>query len=242
VRSETHTGMDLRKKILIVEDDEDIALSLKYNLEKEGGYLVQTAADGEAGLRAASQRTPDLVLLDLNLPGVDGLSVCKQLRRDAATSGVPIVMLTARVEETDRIVGLELGADDYITKPFSMKEMLARIRAVLRRSERGASEPAVYEDGLISLDAASHMLRVQGQEVSLTRKEFDLLAALVGSRGRVLSRDQLLQRVWGYDYFGETRTVDVHIRRLRKKLGRAAQGRIETVVGVGYRFRASPEP
>ena len=242
MRTEAHAGTDLRKRILIVEDDEDIALSLKYNLEKEGGYLVQTAHDGEGGLRAAAQKTPDLVLLDLNLPGVDGLSVCKQLRREAATSGVPIVMLTARVEETDRIVGLELGADDYITKPFSMKEMLARVRAVLRRAERSASEPAVFEDDLISLDTASHILKVQGKEVTLTRKEFDLLAALVGGRGRVLSRDQLLQRVWGYDYFGETRTVDVHIRRLRKKLGRAAQGRIETVVGVGYRFRSASEP
>jgi DNA-binding response OmpR family regulator len=147
------------------------------------------------------------------------------------------MMLTARVEESDTIVGLELGADDYITKPFSMKEILARARAVLRRSESPAEEASTYSDGLIHLDPSSHILMVQGAEVTLTRKEFDLLTTLVGNRGRVMSRDQLLERVWGHGYFGETRTVDVHIRRLRKKLGKPAQDGIETVVGVGYRFR-----
>jgi two-component system, OmpR family, alkaline phosphatase synthesis response regulator PhoP len=231
--------MDLRKRILIVEDDDDIALSLKYNLEKEGGYVVATAGDGDAGLRAASQRPPDLVILDLNLPGMDGLSLCKAIRRGAATSNVPIMMLTARIEESDKIVGLEIGADDYVTKPFSMREILARTRAILRRRERVGEDADVYADDLIHLDPASHILRVDGKEVSLTRKEFDLLAALVKNRGRVLNRDQLLQRVWGHEYFGETRTVDVHIRRLRKKLGKPAQDRIETIVGVGYRFRIS---
>jgi DNA-binding response OmpR family regulator len=230
--------MDLRKRILIVEDDEDIALSLKYNLEKEGGYLVQTEADGEGGLRAASQRTPDLVLLDLNLPGLDGLSVCKQLRREPATAGVPIVMLTARVEETDRIVGLELGADDYITKPFSMKEILARARAVLRRTGRTPAGPEGYTDGVLRVEPSSRTVTVRGAVVPLTRKEFNLLVALIEARGRVLSRDQLLERVWGHAFYGETRTVDVHVRRLRQKLGAELHDSIATVIGVGYRFHA----
>src|SRR5213592_3886388 len=186
--------MDLRKRILIIEDDEDIALSLKYNLEREGGYSVATTGDGEAGLRAASQKPPDLVILDLSLPGLDGLSVCKAIRRTPSTAEVPIMMLTARIEESDKIVGLEIGADDYVTKPFSMREILARTRAILRRGERGADDPAVYSDDLIHLDPAGHILRVAGREVSLTRKEFDLLAALVKNRGRVMSRDQLLQK------------------------------------------------
>ena len=229
--------MDSRKHILIIEDDEDIALSLKYNLEKEGGYAVRTTSDGESGLRAVSQAPPDLVILDLNLPGMDGLSVCKQLRKQAAAASIPIMMLTARIEESDKIVGLELGADDYITKPFSMKEILARTRAVLRRTDRPSEDAAVFNDGLIHLDPAGHILRVSKKEVPLTRKEFDLLTTLVGNQGRVLSRNQLLERVWGHGYYGETRTVDVHIRRLRKKLGKPAQDMIETVVGVGYRFR-----
>ena len=233
--------MDLRRQVLIIEDDDDIALSLKYNLEKEGGFKVETASDGESGLRAAALQKPDLVILDLNLPGTDGLSVCRTLRREAATSAVPIMMLTARIEETDKIVGLELGADDYVTKPFSMREILARTRAVLRRSERGAEEAPSYTDDLIQVDPASRLLRVGGRSVALTRKEFDLLAALVASRGRVLTRDQLLERVWGQAYYGETRTVDVHIRRLRQKLGAPAEERIETVIGVGYRYR-SPFP
>ncbi len=232
--------MDLRRRILIIEDDEDIALSLKYNFEKEGGYQVETAHDGEAGLQAAARQTPDLVILDLNLPGVDGLSVCKSLRARPATAAAPIIMLTARVEESDKIVGLELGADDYITKPFSMKEILARARAVLRRSDRAPEEPLAYADALLSLDTAARIVRVRGKEVALTRKEFDLLAALVESRGRVLTRDQLLEKVWGQAFYGETRTVDVHVRRLRKKLGEPAQDRIETVIGVGYRFQGSP--
>jgi two-component system alkaline phosphatase synthesis response regulator PhoP len=232
--------MDLRKKILIVEDDEDIALSLKYNFEREGGYVVEVAPTGERGLELAS-RGFDLVILDLTLPDMDGLSVCTALRRGRGPADVPVIMLTARVEESDKIVGLEIGADDYVTKPFSIKELVARARALLRRAEARGSAPedrAVYADDALRLDPAARELRVHGRPVELTRKEFDLLAALIAGRGRVLTREQLLQKVWGYEYFGETRTVDVHVRRLRKKLGAAAQERIETIIGVGYRFRA----
>ena len=229
--------MEVRKRVLIIEDDEDITLSLRYNLEKEGGYIVQTATDGEKGLRAAGQKPPDVIILDLNLPGMDGLSVCRILRKRPESQDVPIIMLTARVEESDKIVGLEIGADDYITKPFSMREILARVRAVLRRHERVLEHPGIYSDELFYLDPSSHILTVEKKEVPLTKKEFDLLAALVANKGRVMSRDQLLQKVWGYEYPGETRTVDVHVLRLRAKLGKPAQDRIETVVGVGYRFR-----
>jgi DNA-binding response OmpR family regulator len=232
-------SVDLRKRILIIEDDEDIVLSLKYNLEKEGGYVVATAGDGETGLKMISQRPPHLVILDLNLPGIDGLSICRSIREKPESAGVPIMMLTARIEESDKVVGLEIGADDYVTKPFSMKEILARVRAVLRRRDRPPEEGEAYSDDLISLDPASRIVRVGGREVTLTRKEFDLLATLVRSRGRVLNRDQLLQKVWGYEYFGETRTVDVHVRRLRQKLGKPGQDRIETIVGVGYRYRGA---
>lgn len=233
----TRRDLDVRRRVLVVEDDEDIAFSLKYNLEKECGFVVEVARDGESGLRAAARAAPDLVILDLNLPGMDGLSVCRALRAHASTATLPIMMLTARVGESDTIVGLELGADDYITKPFSMKEILARARAVLRRRDRPPGEPVAYSDGTLSIDADAHIVLVDGRELALTRREFDLLAALVASRGRVLTRDQLLERVWGQAFYGETRTVDVHIRRLRKKLGEPAAGSIETIIGVGYRFR-----
>jgi DNA-binding response OmpR family regulator len=225
------------KRILVVEDDADIALSLRYNLEREGGYAVRVAADGERALHEAERDPPDAVLLDLNLPGMDGLEVCRQLRKRAGTARVPIVMVTARVSEGERVTGLDEGADDYVTKPFSVKEVLARLRAVLRRAP---GDDEVLEDGPLRVDVASRDVRVDGTFVSLTRKEFDLLADLMRNRGRVLTRERLLERVWGYDYPGETRTVDVHIRRLRQKLGPAAEARIETVVGVGYRYR-TPE-
>jgi DNA-binding response OmpR family regulator len=225
------------KRILVVEDEADIALSLRYNLEREGGYAVSVAADGERALAEAEKAPPDAVLLDLNLPGMDGLEVCRQLRRRPSTARVPILMITARVGEGERVTGLDEGADDYVTKPFSIKEVLARLRAVLRRT--GADEGEVLEDGALRLDLASREVHVEGTPVVLTRKEFDLLADLLRHRGRVLTRERLLERVWGYDYPGETRTVDVHVRRLRQKLGAAAESRIETVVGVGYRYRAS---
>jgi DNA-binding response OmpR family regulator len=223
-------------RILLIEDDADIAFTLEYNLKKEGGHSVVTARDGETGLREAFGRPPDLVLLDLNLPGMDGIEVYRKMRSKRETSRVPVIMLTARAAEGDKIAGLDLGADDYITKPFSMKEVLARVRAVLRR--RGTEEgDEVLEEGPLTLALAERRVLVEGKEVTLTRKEFDLLVDLVRNRGRVLTREKLLERVWGYDYPGETRTVDVHIRRLRKKLGPPTERAIETVVGVGYRFR-----
>ncbi len=224
-------------RICIIEDDEDIALSLKYNLEKEGGYQVATYGDGETGMRETLRRAPDLVVLDLNLPGMDGIEVCRQLRAEPATTAVPIIMLTARVEESDKVQGLEIGADDYVTKPFSVKEVIARIRAVLRRSKNQERDEEALTAGVLSLDLAARRVDVDGRDVSLTRREFDFLADLMRHRGRVRTRERLLEQVWGYIHTGETRTVDVHVRQLRKKLGPPADTYIETVVGVGYRFR-----
>lgn len=227
------------KRILLIEDDADIGLSIKYNLERDGAYSVETVSNGESGLKRALEAPPALILLDLNLPGMDGLEVCRALRKRPETASLPIIMLTARVGESERVAGLDLGGDDYITKPFSVKEVIARVRAVLRRSEGGSPEDEVLVDGPIRVEREARRVLVEGVEVPLTRKEFDLLADLMRSRGRVLTRERLLEKVWGYDYPGETRTVDVHIRRLRKKLGRALENRIETVVGVGYRFRSA---
>jgi DNA-binding response OmpR family regulator len=225
-------------RILIVEDDTDIALSLRLKLERDGGYEVATTTDGTAGMREALDRPPDLVLLDVNLPGMDGFEICRRLRKEPATSAVPIIMLTARIDETDRVAGLEFGADDYITKPFSPKEALARVRAVLRRSARHDDEAESLADAPLRIDVPARSARVDDRDLGLTRKEFDLLAELLRQRGRVLTRERLLETVWGYDYPGETRTVDVHVRRLRQKLGTPVDERIETVVGVGYRYRS----
>ena len=225
------------ERILIIEDDADIALSIKYSMERDGSYAVAVAGDGETGVAEARRSVPDLVLLDLNLPGMDGVEVCRVLRRDAATADIPIVMLTARVQEQDKIGGLDVGADDYITKPFSLKELVARVRAVLRRSSAKTDGPGTMVRGPLALDEARRRVTVGGEEVRLTRKEFDLLADLMRRPGLVLTREKLLARVWGYDHPGATRTVDVHVRQLRKKLGPLAAAAIETVVGVGYRFR-----
>ena len=225
-------------RILIIEDDADIALSIKYSMERDGSYVVAVASDGETGVAEARRTGPDLVLLDLNLPGMDGVEVCRLLRRDAETADIPIVMLTARVQEQDKIGGLDVGADDYITKPFSLKELLARVRAVLRRASARADGPRTMIRGPLALDEARRRVTVDGDEVRLTRKEFDLLADLMRRPGLVLTREKLLARVWGYDHPGATRTVDVHVRQLRKKLGPLAAAAIETVVGVGYRFRS----
>ena len=226
------------KRILVIEDDPDIALSLRLKLERDGGFSVATAEDGAAGLRLAIDQPPDLVLLDVNLPGMDGFEVCRHLRKNPVTAATPVIMLTARLDESDRVSGLDLGADDYITKPFSPKEALARIRAVLRRSERADAPPEALADGALRIDIGARRAEVMGRDLTLTRKEFDLLVELIRQRGRVLTRERLLETVWGYDYPGETRTVDVHVRRLRQKLGSPIDERVETVVGVGYRYRS----
>jgi phosphate regulon transcriptional regulator PhoB len=224
-----------RERILLVEDEPDIAEVLQYNLEKEG-FQVEIAHRGDAGFEAVRREAPDLVLLDLMLPGLDGLELTRLLKREPATARVPIVMLTARGEEVDRIVGLELGADDYISKPFSPREVVLRVKAVLRRLQPGEPAEEVLELGGIQLDIAGHQLRVDGEEVPLTATEFRLLRLLMERGGRVQTRGQLLSDVWGYAEDIDSRTVDTHIRRLRRKLGSEAD-RIETVIGVGYRLR-----
>ena len=224
-----------RERILLIEDEPDIAEVLQYNLEKEG-FQVETARRGDVGLEAIRREVPDLLLLDLMLPGIDGLELTRILKRDNVTSRLPIVMLTARGEEVDRIVGLELGADDYISKPFSPREVVLRVKAVLRRlqPEEGPSER--LDVGGIELDVAAHQMRVRGREIPLTATEFRLLRLLMERAGRVQTRGQLLSDVWGYAEDIDSRTVDTHIRRLRRKLGPEAD-RIETVIGVGYRLK-----
>jgi two-component system phosphate regulon response regulator PhoB len=224
-----------RERILLIEDEPDIAEVLQYNLEKEG-FEVEGARRGDAGLEAVRREPPDLVLLDLMLPGLDGLEVTRILKRDAATARLPIVMLTAKGEEVDRIVGLELGADDYISKPFSPREVVLRVKAVLRRLHQDETASERLEVGGIQIDVAGHQLRVRGKEVPLTATEFRLLRLLLERAGRVQTRGQLLTDVWGYAEDIDSRTVDTHIRRLRRKLGPEAD-RIETVIGVGYRLR-----
>jgi two-component system phosphate regulon response regulator PhoB len=225
-----------RERILVIEDEPDIAEVLQYNLEKEG-FEVETARRGDTGFDAVRRDSPDLVLLDLLLPGIDGLELTRMLKRDPTTSRLPIVMLTARGEEVDRIVGLELGADDYISKPFSPREVVLRVKAVLRRFQQEESAAELIELGGIELDISAHQLRVRGREVPLTATEFRLLRLLLERCGRVQTRAQLLSDVWGYAEDIDSRTVDTHIRRLRRKLGAEAE-RIETVIGVGYRLRS----
>lgn len=224
-----------RERILLIEDEPDIAEVLQYNLGKEG-FDVEVAKRGDSGLEAIRREPPDLVLLDLMLPGVDGLELTRMLKRDAATARLPIVMITARSEELDRIVGLELGADDYISKPFSPREVVLRVKAVLRRRQPEESAGDRLELGGIQLDVGGHQLRVHGKEIPLTATEFRLLRMLMERNGRVQTRGQLLSDVWGYAEDIDSRTVDTHIRRLRRKLGSEAD-RIETVIGVGYRLR-----
>ena len=229
----------MAKPVLIIEDDPDIAEGVRFNLEREG-LAARVALTGEAGLAAAldTKKPPSLIILDLMLPGMSGMELCRRLRREPATRRTPIIMLTARVDETDRIAGLDLGADDYITKPFSVKELMARVRAVLRRADE-ASAPS-YEDARLSIDFADMRVTCDGSQVKLTRKEFALLEMLSRASKRVATRQQILDNVWGYEYYGDTRTLDVHIRRLRQKLG-ACGDCIETVVGVGYRFVGCPK-
>jgi two-component system, OmpR family, alkaline phosphatase synthesis response regulator PhoP len=224
----------MNQHILIIEDEPDIAESLRYNFERDG-FKPQIAESGEKGLRLALNEAgaPSLIILDLMLPGMNGMELCRRLRREPQTRKTPIIMLTAKASEADKIAGLELGADDYIVKPFSVKEVLARVRAVLRRTDENAV--ARYEDEKLSIDFEDMRVVCGGQQVKLTRKEFALLTNLAKNAGRVATRQNLLDNVWGYSYFGDTRTLDVHIRRLRQKLGDCADC-IETVVGVGYRF------
>ena len=224
----------MQQNILIIEDDADIAESLQYNLRREG-YRPTIAESGEKGLRLAldEKNAPSMIILDLMLPGMTGMELCRRLRRESQTKLTPIIMLTAKAAEGDKIAGLEVGADDYIVKPFSIKEVIARVRAVLRRSEK-ENEPK-YADDKLTVDFADMRVICEGSDVRLTRKEFALLTHLIQNTGRVAARQQLLDNVWGYSYFGDTRTLDVHIRRLRQKLGNCG-GCVETVVGIGYRF------
>lgn len=243
----------MARKILVVDDEAILVETIAYNLE-QAGYQVTTAADGASALEAAHRELPDLIVLDLMLPEMDGLEVCRQLRRESATAQTPIIMLTAKSDEIDKVVGLEVGADDYVTKPFGRRELLARVRALLRRSEypvaveEKSAESSVEEVprvsrelvvGPLRIDLAGRRINCRGQEMELQPKQFDLLTYLVRNRGTVLTRDQLLHNVWGYDYAGDTRTVDVHVRWLREKLEEdpANPKLIQTVRGVGYAFR-----
>ena len=220
------------RNILIIEDETDVADLLSLNLRK-AGFRVSTAGDGASGLQKARDDRPDFIILDLMLPKMAGLEVCRILKSDAATARMPILMLTAKAEEIDRIVGLEFGADDYVTKPFSPREIVLRIRAIFRRGEKAEESLSA---GPISIDPARHEVRVNGRQVHLTSLEFKLLRALMQRRGRVQERDRLLNDVWGYESVIDTRTVDTHVRRLREKLGKAGDA-VETVRGFGYRLR-----
>jgi two-component system alkaline phosphatase synthesis response regulator PhoP len=234
----------INQRILVIEDEINIQELIKYNLEKNG-YKVILADNGIAGLNEAVENVPDLILLDLMLPGLDGLEVCKRLRMEKRTKKIPIFMLTAKSEELDKVLGLELGADDYITKPFSIKELIARIRAAMRRLEGDRDvETKVDESNRIlkvkdiEIDSDKYEVRKNGERLALTLKEFELLKMLIENEGKVMTRDFLLDKIWGYDYVGETRTVDVHIRHLRQKIKdeEGINQMIETIRGVGYRF------
>ena len=226
-------------KILIVDDEEHILELLKFNV-KNAGYEVVTANNGIDALKIAKEEKPSLVLLDLMIPGMDGFDVCKEIKKNKETSNTSIIMLTAKGEELDKILGLELGADDYITKPFSIRELLARIKAVLRRSSisKVDKEEICYEKGRFKIDFERHEVLINDERIDVTLKEFELLEMLIKNRGKILRREMLLDKIWGYEYIGETRTVDVHIRYLRKKIEEDDKNPklIETIRGVGYRF------
>ncbi len=228
------TKARVRPKILVVDDEPDALELIEFNL-KSSGFDVLTAADGEAALSLARTHAPDLILLDLMLPEVDGLEVCKILRRDSATSNLLIVMVTAKAAEMDRVLGLELGADDYVTKPFSPRELVLRVKNLLRRRSAPDEKVERVQLGDLTIDLPRHLVSVQGKSVDLTATEFKLLSVLAQRRGRVQSRERLLHDVWNYENAIDTRTVDTHMRRLREKLGKAARF-LDTVRGVGYRF------
>jgi DNA-binding response OmpR family regulator len=225
-----------KHRVLIVEDELDIAGLIKHTLERGGEASAEIVGSGDAALKSVIERPPDLMILDLNLPAMSGVDVCRIIRSRADLPHVPIIMLTARTSEDDRVLGLEQGADDYITKPFSLRELTARVRAVLRRRDNGESRrPANYTGQRLTADFDAIAVAVDGEQVRLTRREFELLQYLVQNKNRVVSRDRLLERVWGYERLVETRSVDVHVGRLRSKL-RGAGRQIETVIGLGYRF------
>lgn len=224
----------VEQTILVIEDEQDILDLVDFNL-KQAGFKVLPAKDGLEGLRLAQGEKPDLIVLDLMLPGLDGKEICRRIRQDETLRSTPVIMLTALTSEVDRIVGFEIGADDYLTKPFSPRELILRIKAVLRRRRPPAEASPLRFPGLV-IDAARHRVEVEGREAALTITEFNLLSCLAANAGRVLTRDTLLDKVWGFSFEGYGRTVDTHIRRLRQKLGPAAR-LIETVRGLGYRFR-----
>ena len=224
------------KKILVVEDEADILHLVTHYLEKEG-FRLRTAGTGVQALTLVKEERPDLIILDLMLPELDGLEVCKKIRMNADTAMIPILMLTAKAEESDTVIGLELGADDYVTKPFSPKALVARVKALLRRMDRGAGgAESIHRYNSLVIDLSRHEVKVQDREVQLTAKEFGLLEHLVRNMGRVLTRDVLLNAVWGYDYYGTTRTVDVHVRRLKQKIP-LLHDAIVSVKSLGYKLR-----
>lgn len=231
-------GAILAHTILVIEDEAHILELLRYNLEAQG-YNVVLTDNGKDGLEKCKETNPDLVLLDLMLPDIDGIDVCKKLKSDEHLKNIPIIMLTAKSEEVDKILGLELGADDYITKPFSIRELLARIKVVLRRSKNESEDNEIIKFGDITIDTEKHLVYKGNELLDLTLKEFELLKLLSKNRGKVLTRDYLLDKVWGYEYAGETRTVDVHIRHLRKKIedDDKLPVYIETVRGIGYKLK-----
>jgi two-component system phosphate regulon response regulator PhoB len=224
-----------QSRILVVEDDDDIAQLLAITMKK-AGFDVAISDNGYEALNLIRKHPPDLLILDLMIPGIDGLEVCKAMKRDPRTAAVPVLIVTARGEEIDRIIGLELGADDYVVKPFSPRELLLRVRAILRRVGYEYQPAAVFKKSGLEIDFEGHRVNLEGQEIALTATEFKLLSELANNQGKVLNREQLLDRVWGYHFEGYARTVDTHIRRLRQKLLACADW-IETVRGVGYRFR-----
>jgi two-component system phosphate regulon response regulator PhoB len=225
--------------ILVVEDEKDILDLLEYHL-KQSKFSVIQAVDGASGLEKARKHRPNLIILDLMLPGMDGKEVCRAIKSDPETRTIPILMLTARAEELDRVVGFELGADDYVTKPFSPRELVLRVKAILRRSEVAPAEGRNIQTGDLFIDVDRHHVAVKGNPLRLTSTEFKLLVELASKKGRVLTREHLLYKVWGYSHEGYGRTVDTHIRRLREKLGNSDH-LIETIRGVGYRFREEKE-
>jgi two-component system alkaline phosphatase synthesis response regulator PhoP len=230
---ESYNGI---RSIVVVEDAQDVADSIRYSLEHEG-FRVSVATTGQAALDLILDHPPNLVLLDINLPGRSGFDLCRRFRAEAATTRVAVLMLTARSPESDEVLGIELGADDYLTKPFSMRELVARVNAILRRRDETTPEQPMYDDGVLVIDPWTFSVRYEGREVRLTRKEMRLLEELARSEGRVMMREVLLDRIWGLRNYADSRTLDVHIRRLRAKLGNSSL--IETITGIGYRLVGS---